>query len=142
MSDEPLTNAAVEWFRGLLAAATERPTGPGPVTEDFYYEDRQSGGVNFGRIDAAGFGRFIASAWDVGVGAPDWSVPEVIALRDESSATMNIVLDYGNDTVVDNIACLVLDTSLRLMRRLIIFDLDDREAAIAELERLHAEFDD
>jgi len=141
MSDEPLTNTAVEWLRHTFASTAERPTGRVRVTDDFYYEDRQSG-VNFGRIDAAGFQEFVSSAWDVGTGRPRWTIRQVIAICGQLSALMTLRLDYGDDTVVDNIACFQLDASAQLMRRLIVFDMDDVDAALAELDRMHAEIDD
>lgn len=139
MSDEPLTNAAVEFLGELFARTVEQPSGHVQVTDDFFYEDRQSGGVNFGRIDAAGFREFVSTAWDVGTGRPRWTVQRVIAIRGQLSAAMNVSLDYGDDMFVDNILLFQLDANHELMHRLMVFDLDDVDAAVAELDRMHAE---
>ena len=56
VSDEPLTNAAVEWMRRMYERAKliETPPTSAPVTEDFLYTDRRTGGANYGSLDAAG----------------------------------------------------------------------------------------
>ena len=53
---------------------------------------------------------------------------------------MNV--DYGNGFGVEHIECWRLDTTLRRADMSVAFDLDDRDAAIAELDRMHAEIDD
>jgi hypothetical protein len=82
MSDEPLTNAAVEWMRAgfRLLNEMERDEIVAAVTDDFVLDDRRSG-VNFGPMDAAGIAEQMKSAWDVGSARPSWSVLEVIAVR-------------------------------------------------------------
>ena len=59
------------------------------------------------------------------------------AVRDR---VMNV--DYGNGFGVEHIECWRLDTTLRRADMSVAFDLDDRDAAIAELDRMHAEIDD
>ena len=54
MSDEPLSNVAVEWWRAALLSMNvmERDEFTGErVTNDFVFEDRRSG-FNYGRLDA------------------------------------------------------------------------------------------
>ena len=53
---------------------------------------------------------------------------------------MNV--DYGNGMGVEHIECWRLDATLRRANLTVAFDLDDRDAAIAELDRMHAEIDD
>ena len=144
MSDEPLTNAAVEAVRAglcfLNVMERDEVAGAG-MTDDFVLEDRRSG-VNFGLLDAAAITELSKSAWDVGSGRPIWSIPEVIAVRGQRIAAMTVVVDYGNDMRTDMITCIRLDPQLRLLQRRVQFDPDDRDAAIAELDRMHAEIAD
>jgi hypothetical protein len=48
-----------------------------------------------------------------------------------------IEVDYGNGMTTDAIEVLELDSSLRLVQRVVDFDADDIDGAIAELDRLH-----
>ena len=66
----------------------------------------------------------------------------MVAVRGHRSAAFVEVVDYGEDTLVEVITCCRLDEDLRRIERLVILDIDDRDAAIAELDRLHAELDD
>ena len=144
MSDEPLTNAAVERIRaGLrLANVMERDefTG-GALTDDFVFEDRRSG-FNYGRHDATTYREASRSVFDVGSGRPSWSIPEVIAVRGRRIAATALVIDYGNDMCTDMIACVRFDPQLQRLQRRVLFDIDARLAAIAELDRMHAEITD
>ena len=80
-----------------------------------------------------------APVFDVGSGRPIWSIPEVIAVRDQRIAATVLVIDYGDGMFTDMIACVRFDPQLRRLQRRVLFDLDDRDAAIAELDRMHAE---
>ena len=53
-----------------------------------------------------------------------------------------LVLDYGNDMYTDLIACVRFDPQLQLLQRRVTFDIDARDAAIAEVDRMQAEIDD
>lgn len=145
MSDEPLTNAALEWMRSAYDFMNKldiKPEGEAPITRDFTYEDRRSGGFNFGRLGAPDMDAYSASAWDLTRGRIHQSIAEVIAVRGQRSAGFVEVVDYGEDTLVEVITCCRLDSDLRRIERLVILDVDDRDAAIAELDRMHAEIDD
>ena len=128
--------------RGLAAvtAADLAPDGL-PVTDDFIAIDRRSG-INFGQLDGPGWLAFLALIPDIGSGRADWSMPEVIAVRGERSAAVSYINDYGDDRRTEAIASFRLDASLVALERIVYFDLADREAAIAELDRLQAEIDD
>jgi hypothetical protein len=143
MSDEPLTNAAVEWLRAMFDATTERPRDPVHyLSDDFFFEDRQTGPVNYGRVDAAGWLDFVVTAWDAGGRQVRWSITKVIAVRGQRSAAMVLRLDYGNGTYSDSIQCFQMDPTLHRMHRFVGFDLEAVDAAIAELDRMHAEIND
>ncbi len=74
MSDEPLTNAAVEYFRtahDILNGVTELPSGWHMelfFAEDFVYDDRRKGGYNFGQLDRSSYVRSLEEMWKVGTG--------------------------------------------------------------------------
>ena len=110
-----------------------------PVTGDFTYEDRRSGGMNFGHLDATGFWAYLGSMWDVGGRRPQMSMHEVVAVRDDRLAAVREVIDYGNDADVEGIVCFCLDPDLKRMQRAVIHDPSDADAAIRELDRMHAE---
>jgi hypothetical protein len=140
-----LTNAAVDWVRSsyvLLNTLEERPSRYAQ-TDDFVAEDRRTGtgGVNFGRLDAAGFTEFYNLSWELGAAKPRFSLVDVVAVRGQRSAAFIERIDDGNDMVVEHIAVLQLDSMLRRHRRSVIFDVDAVEDAIAELDRMHAEIE-
>lgn len=145
MSEEPLTNAALEWMRTTYDFVNKfdaQPEGEAPITGDFKYEDRRSGGFNFGRLDASDMDAYSASAWDLTNGRLHQSIAEVIAVRGQRSAAFVEVVDYGEDALVEVITCCRLNPDLRRLERLVILDVDDRDAAIDELDLMHAEIDD
>jgi hypothetical protein len=142
MSDEPLTNAAVEWLRQVyeVANVTETPPTSAPITDDFAYTDRRTGrGFSYGSLDASGWRRLVTETWRVGSGRPAFSITEVIAVRGQWSAAVAELHDFGEDMTTRQINCFQLDPESRLMRRSFDFDLGDRDAAIAELDRMHDE---
>jgi hypothetical protein len=144
MSDEPLTNAAVEFTRAGIRFANvmERDEFTGErVTDDFVFEDRRSG-FNWGLVDASAYAEAARSVFDVGSGRPSWSIPEVIAVRGQRIAAFALVVDYGDDTYTDMIVCVRFDPRVRLLQRRVLFDIDARDAAFAELDRMRAEIDD
>ena len=139
-----MTNAAVECIRVGIASANEMErdefTG-GALTDDFVFEDRRSG-FNYGRHDATTYREVSTSVFDVGSGRPIWSIPEVIAVRGQRIAATVLVNDYGKDAYTDMIACVRFDPQLQRLQRRVLFDIDDRDAANAELDRMHADIDD
>jgi len=137
-----MTNAALEWMRrayDFVNNLDARPEGKAPVTEDFKYEDRRTGGFSFGQLEAPDMDAYAASAWDLTDGRPHQSITEVVAVRGQRSAAFVELVDYGEDTIVEVITCCRLDAGVRRLERLVILDVDDRDAAIVELERMHAE---
>ena len=147
MSDESLTNAAVEWIRDYYAAAPA--DGPPSATDlreslsaDFSYVGRNRVDVNFGEMTASDWPTMVTSFWDIGVGRPQFSEPTAIAVRGQRCALVYAWIGYGNDYFTDFIHCIRLDPELQRLQRIVSFDADDRDAAIAELDRLHAEIND
>jgi len=145
MSGEPLINAATQWLRRAYERANlmETPPTNTPVTEDFLYVDRRTGGgFNNGSLDASDWRRLVTETWQVGAGRPMFSIREVVAVRGQWSAAVVELLDFGEGMSIEYINCFQLDSVSRLMRRSFDFDLNDRDAAVTELDRLHAEMAD
>ena len=146
MSDEPLTNAAVERMQDSYDRMNELAEPP-PIaladhfTDDFDFSDRRKG-VNFGEGDASYFVGILQGFWEAG-GQPHFSIVEVIAVRGEWSAAYVLRTVYGGrDMYSEAINVADCDPDGGRMRRLVLFDLDDRDAAIAELDRMHTEVGD
>ncbi|MDW3218032.1 MAG: hypothetical protein R8F63_05405 [Acidimicrobiales bacterium] len=147
MSEAPLTNAAVEWLRraydALSSIVEVPPEGvaskidvEATIADDFTWEDRRRF-VNYGRgDDPADWFRRIETAWESADQRPHWSISEVIAVRGERIAATTIEVRRA-DFVTDFITVDLISEDARL-RRHVAFDVEDREAAIAEAERLHA----
>jgi hypothetical protein len=145
MSDEPLTNAAVEWIRRTYETGNVTETAPTsfPITDDFQYTDRRTGrGFSYGSLDASGYRRLVTETWRVGSGRPTFWITEVIAVRGQWSAAVAEIHDFGEDMTTQQIQCFQVDPESKLMRRSFDFDLDDADAAITELDRMHAEIND
>ena len=148
MSDEPLTNAAVEFIRRGNASmnAAESPPNVGELSEsvssDFVYDARNSLGVDFGPSD---WPEFLGSIWHVSAGRPKFLEPQVLAVQGQRCAVITARIDYGEDAFSEYLHCIVLDPELQRLQRIVSFDSDrpdDRDAAIAELDRMHAELED
>ena len=52
-----------------------------------------------------------------------------------------IRLDFGNGWLRESVIVLALDVTLSLVQRVVEFDLDDVDGAMAELDRLHSRTD-
>lgn len=147
VGDEPgnvLSNAATEWILlrySLMSELDAALKGASEVTEDFLLDDRRSGGFNFGRFGAADWPTFLASIWDSSSDQVHFEMREVLAVRDQRSAAHVEILDSDVATW-QSIMCIRLNPGLDALERLAIFDLDSRVAAIAELNRMHAEMAD
>jgi hypothetical protein len=147
MSDEPLMNAAVERLRQSFDFMNElaEPPSFAPAdffTDDFVLADRRRGGVNFGELNASDWVRVLDGFWEAG-GQPRFSVVEVIAVRGEWSAAYRVRVVYGvSDMFIDDINVVRFEPVGGRFRRTVLFDPDDRDAAIAELDRMHADIDD
>ena len=141
MPDGQSSNAVIELVRFIMGAsrgAADMTTDEPPVTDDFYADDRRTG-ISFGRLDGPGWVAYLATNPEVGSGRVNLSVSEVIGVRGDRSAAFCYVSDYGDDRRSDALACMRLDSNLSAFERIVYFDLADREAAIGELDRLHAE---
>lgn len=146
MSDEPLTNAAVENFRSsqrIVNELAELPSGLEHFfADDFVLDDRRKGGLNFGRLDRSSYVRSLEEMWKVG-GRPRFSMVEVVGVRGEGCAAYVEKIEFGDSGMyIEHILVVEFDTVLEQSRRWVQFDLDDRDAAIAVLDEWHAEIAD
>jgi hypothetical protein len=141
VSDEP-SNAASTSLRNTYALLSEAASAPSEkwvragLTDDFAYEDRRSG-PSFPDADAESMPKIVLSMWQTGAGQPRWST-ETLAVRGEGFAAVPMQVDYGNGMMREYIVVVALDATLHRLHRQIIFDRDDVDGAIAELDRLHA----
>ena len=66
---------------------------------------------------------------------------ETLAVRGERFAMAGVRVDFGNGMLTEFIVVVGADATLRLRQRQILFDRDDVDGAIAELERMHRQAD-
>jgi hypothetical protein len=142
-----LTNAAVEWLRSAndtLNSLDDGSVPPGAfgVTTDLVVDDRRPGGIGTGVHDGRSWAAFLESGWAPGVPTPRNSVVDVLAVRGQRLAVALERFDYGAETYSDYLTCTQLDPSLMLLQRYVLFGADEQGAAVAELDRMHAEIDD
>ena len=62
-------------------------------------------------------------------------------MRGERFATVAIQQDFGNRMLAEAIHVIGLDATLSLVQRVVDFDRDDVDAAIAELDRMQGQAD-
>lgn len=107
--------------------------------DDFVRDDRR----RFVAIPAATFDEFIDSLrtyWTLGAGAPSFSVAEVIAVRGDRLVLFRSRIEFEDETRTESLVVLEYDDQMRAKRGT-MFDADDRDAALAELDRRHTEID-
>lgn len=138
VSEEP-SNAASEAFISACARLNDGVPDEGGfralLTDDFHYEDRRRGHL-MGRADAENFHASVASAWQSGAGIPQWQVQGVLAVRGERYAVIRYAQDYGNGMGSESLGLLGLDATLTRGQVQMDFDVDDLDAAVAELDLL------
>jgi len=144
VNDEP-SNTASKYLRSSIAyfnmiGCPPEKLARASVTDDFVYSDRRSG-PSFPDVDAEGVVRFFATIWETGAGRPRWVLHEILAIRGERIVAGVIEVDYGNGMIVDTIEVVELDSSVRRLQRVVDFDADDIDGAIAELDWLARQAD-
>lgn len=107
------------------------------VSADFVYEDRVTGGFNFGRLDAEGYRDLARSMWLVGQEGPKYRIVEVLVVRGDLICLVRAEGGHGS-FVREGRWVMELAASRSVMRRFIEFDSDDLDAALAEVEELAA----
>ena len=143
VSDEP-SNAASKFIRSAGASVSERGSPPAEewvragLTDHFAYEDRRSG-PSFPDADAQSFPKIIESTWQTGAAGRPRIDSEMLAVRGERFAAVAVQTDYGNGMRSDYIQVIGLDATLTMLQRMVDFDSDDVDRAIAELDRLQSQ---
>lgn len=123
----------------------------GGMTDDELSEFRQGFAEHFVRDDrrrfvtmpAATFDEFIESIrvyWELGAGAPTFSLAEVIAVRGDHLVLFRSHVEFADGTSTEYLSVDEYDQQMRT-KRITIFDVDDDVTALGELDRLHAPVD-
>jgi hypothetical protein len=111
------------------------------VAADFVLDDRRRGGIGLGRVDRDAAMAYSATAWKVGRGQPNQRVRRLIATFGDRLVAALVVSEDG-EWETQSIMVWQIDPQLRNLQLAVMFDPDDRDAAIAELDRMYAEIDD
>lgn len=79
-----------------------------------------------------------ASIWfQMGDGSPIFEFREALGVAGERLVLCAVWIGYGSGEGVDMLQIIVFDEPVERMEQLISFDIDDVDAALAELNRLH-----
>jgi hypothetical protein len=73
---------------------------------------------------------------------PSYHFHEVLAVRGDRLAAVRVSISVGEQGSLEQITLSQIDRDLQMCELLVIFDPDDLEVAIAELDRLHAEIEE
>lgn len=146
MGDEP-QNAASDLIRavyptlGRLAGAA-----PGDLqevheifAEGFLREDRRHF-ITVPTVGVEGLLEGFRAYWDLGVGAPTFVVAEVQAVRGDRLVLFRGRVEFGGGQATESLILVVFSSEMKVARA-VLFDLDDLDGALVELERLHAEIE-
>jgi hypothetical protein len=79
----------------------------------------------------------IQAYWELGKGAPSFTVAEVVAIRGELAVLYRARVAYIDGSATELLIVLEIDADAH-MRRAVMFDVDDLAGALAELDRLNA----
>ncbi len=108
------------------------------VADDFRRDDRRRL-VGLPDDGAKGFVDGIQALFDVGSGTPSFSVVRIVATRGERLALAHNKIEYPDGVAIELLSLVRLTADLDRMDREVDFDVDDLEAALAELDRLDDE---
>ena len=139
-----MVNSASE----LMAAVYERmnsfeewPETPTRLAAEFVLDDRRHGGIGLGRVDKDTAMAYSATAWKVGHGPPIQKVRRLIATVGDRLVAAVVETD-SDQWKSESITVWQIDSQLRNLQIAVMFDVDDVDAALAEVDRLHGEIDD
>ena len=133
-----LARVGIAWLNSLsefgVAERSRLRTGH---TDDYVGEDRRKliGMPAAGRDELV---EQIASYWNLGAGAPEFSMDEVLAVRGDRLVLFRFRICYGPAYETSTLLLAGYTTDGRRCRA-IQFDVEDLEVAVAELDRLHWE---
>lgn len=109
--------------------------------DSFVREDRRRM-VAFTHQSAEEFPDHGSYWFDTGHGPPTWEVVNVLAVAGTRCAAHHIGLSFETDVSVDLINVIRFDERLDRIERIVSFELDDVDSAIAELHRLQSEIEE
>ena len=143
MGDEPSRNAASDLMVAMLeriSSFDEWPETAPRVSADFVLDDRRRGGFGLGRVDREAAMAYSATAWKVGHGPPIQKVRRLIATVGDRLVAAVVETD-SDQWKSESITVWQIDSQSRNLQIAVMFDVDDVDAALAEIDRLHDETD-
>lgn len=105
--------------------------------DDFVREDRRRL-IGVPDSDRDDWFESILAYWDLGKGAPSFRVAEVLAVRGDRLVLFRSHVGYEDGSAIEQLIVYGLSADMRV-RHAVMFDVDNLDAAFAELDRLHAE---
>ena len=143
MSDEP-RNAASEIIRRWAAWLSDRDFVAREITTvitpDFVRYDRR----RLVAVPPADATAWVDAIFEVGELTEQWptyEVIEILAVRGDRACASRCVVRYGDRAEALLVTVSIFDEKLQRLHRHYIFDPEDIELAIEELDRLHAELE-
>lgn len=138
-------NAASRRYREVLGRVNAAVLGDvDPValtaitmTEDFVREDRRRL-IGLPPADRAQFSEQVLAWRDIADGKPTFRVPEVVAVAGDRLVLLVVSIEYASGQSVEMLQVVQFDDAVDRQQRIISFDGDDRDLALAELEALRA----
>lgn len=121
-----LDEAQMQQFRGRFA-------------DDYVREDRRRL-VGVPSSDREDWFESIQAYWELSKGPPTFSVAEVVAVRGERLVLFLARVEYEQGPSTEMLIVYGLSVDMRAQHS-VMFDTDDVDAALAELDRLHAEIE-
>ena len=115
------------------------PEQPDVVTSDFVLDDRRTLGLGEVEHDVAM--AYSAAAWNVDAGRPRLQVEKLVGTRGERLVAAQVDTVYEDGSESSALMVWRLGPNLRDLNLCVMFDLDDVDAATAELDRLQAEIE-
>ena len=107
--------------------------------EGFLREDRRHF-ITVPTVGVEGLLESFRAYWDLGVGAPTFVVAEVHAVRGERLVLFRGRAEFAEGQATESLVLVMFSSEMKVART-VLFDLDDLDSALAELERMHAEIE-
>jgi len=121
------------------STASERYRG---LADQIVFEDRRSGGVNFGTLDGPTLRKMLLLGDDVDGTRTRYVFEEVVAVRGDRSVLARIDSHYGDGSAIGTLTCFRVTSDFAEVERIVWFDNDDVDAAVVLLAEWHAEIGD
>lgn len=76
--------------------------------------------------------------WDLDQGAPTFVVPKIVAVRGDRLVLFVGRAEFATGQATESLVVVVFSSEMKVARS-VLFDVEDLDGAVQELERLHAE---